>query len=100
MLSLLTGSEERVGFIVDDEIVEVKNIHPDPENGFQVSATDLKEYAERASATWHTHPGHTSNLSVEDYHTFLNWPGLRHFIIGTDGVSEYYVIDDEVYSVA
>ena len=95
------GPHERVGFVLEgDEVVEVENIHADPENGFRVRGEDIAKYAMGAKATWHTHPGQSGNLSMEDYYTFLNWPELRHFIIGTDGVAEYYVEDGEVYRVA
>ena len=49
---------ERVGFILEDgELVEVENVCPEPEEGFEVRGEDLVEYAERAVASWHTHPG-------------------------------------------
>ena len=89
---------ERVGFILqDDTIIEVENIHDDPENGFRVSGADLARYSEQAKATWHTHPDHSKNLSVEDYHAFLLWPDLRHFIVGKNGTAEYFVEKGEVH---
>lgn len=97
LLELFSGSHERVGFILDsEEIIECQNISTDPENSFKVSADDIIKYADGAIATWHTHPGATNNLSVNDYDMFLSWPHLRHFIIGTDGVREYVVKDGDV----
>lgn len=78
-------------------VVELKNISPDPTLGFEISPNDIVANAENAIATWHTHikssdnPTGTGNLSGSDYLCFLNWPKLRHFIFGTDGLHEYYV---------
>jgi len=87
----LTDGPERVGFILESgEIVEVQNICHEAENGFEVSGTDLVKH-QHAVATWHTHPSQDSNLSVNDYYGFRNWPEQTHIIIGTDGVSSYRV---------
>lgn len=92
MKTFLTGSDERVGFILqDDSIVECRNICDDPENGFDVSDADMTRYCDQAKATWHTHPDALSQLSVGDHETFLTNDDLVHFIIGTDGVSAFYV---------
>ena len=97
LLAYFEGEKERVGFVLDDgTIVEVENICPDPENGFDVSGTDIIEYLDRSVATWHTHPGETNNLSVGDYNTFLSWPYHRHYIVGINGVREYYIEEGEV----
>lgn len=81
---------ERVGFVLNDNtIVEVPNICNEPEEGFQMRTDDILKYAERAKATWHTHPGVDANLSDEDYVTFKNWPNMVHYIVGKDGVREY-----------
>lgn len=93
-------SPERVGFVVDGEIVEVENISSDPVNGFQVAGADLLRYAETATDTWHTHPGQPSNLTVEDYRSFLQYHRLRHHIVGNDGVSTFYVENGKVLSEA
>ena len=91
------GDLERVGFILsDDTLVEVQNICDKPEGGFDVSGEDLVLHMDNAVASWHTHPNTTSNLSVGDFDSFLNYPKLRHFIIGSDGITEYYVEDGEV----
>lgn len=93
-----TSQHEQVGFILrSGEIVEVKNVCTDPKNGFQVSGEDLLQYSDDVVATWHTHPGATSNLSMGDYESFKNWPQWRHFIAGSDGIAEYYVdVDGEL----
>ena len=99
LLSLLSpdpASPERVGFIVDDQIVEVENVCHDPINGFEVKGEDLVKYGDTASATWHTHPGQTSNLTFGDHTSFLNYPRMRHYIAGTDGVSAYSVTNGRV----
>jgi|HigsolmetaAR201D_1030396.scaffolds.fasta_scaffold33936_2 Predicted metal-dependent protease of the PAD1/JAB1 superfamily len=88
---------ERVGFILKNgEIVEVENVCPEPEEGFDVKGEDILKYGEDAYATWHTHPTSDCNLSMNDYETFLNWPELEHFIVGTDGVRRYIIEDGEV----
>lgn len=97
-LSELYNSEvERVGFVMKNgDVVEVENQCDDPANGFDVSGEDILKYGTDSIATWHTHPDAPKNLSVGDYHTFLSWPSHRHYIIGNDGVAEYYVEDGEV----
>ncbi len=94
---LLNSPKERVGFVLDDStIIEVENICADPEEGFEVRGEDLLRYIDDAVATWHTHPGETSNLSYGDHHSFLNYPDLLHHIIGTDGVTTYAVRNGKV----
>lgn len=88
---------ERVGFILRDEtIVEVDNIAPNPENGFSVRADDIIRYEDEAIATWHTHPNSLANLSAEDYVGFRNYPLLRHYIVGKDGIRCFVVVNDTV----
>jgi len=86
---LYEDGPERVGFIIDDCIIEVDNICADPEQGFMIKTEDILQYADIATATWHTHPNVNSNISDEDYVTVKNWPKLVHYIIGNDGVSCY-----------
>lgn len=94
MLHLLTGTKERVGFVLADaSLVEVDNICSEPEQGFEVSGADLLKYERTAIATWHTHPGATSVLSTNDYRAFSNYRKLKHYIIGTDGVQCYAFVD-------
>jgi len=88
---------ERVGFVLKTgEIIEVENVCAEPAEGFDVKGEDILKYAPQAYATWHTHPNADNNLSANDYETFLNWPDLVHFIVGTDGVRQYYVEEGEV----
>lgn len=91
------GDTERVGFVLKTgEIVEVENVCPQPTEGFDVKGEDIVKYYDLAASTWHTHPGASNNLSVNDYQTFLNWPDHTHFIIGNDGVREYRVENGDV----
>lgn len=97
LLQLYEGPHERVGFILKTgEIVEVENICDDPTGGFDVKGADIIKYAPIAAATWHTHPNEDSNLSAGDWHTFLNWPELEHYIIGNDGVTKFVVENGDV----
>jgi proteasome lid subunit RPN8/RPN11 len=83
---------ERVGFILTSgEEVEVENIHEDPNNGFDVDPAILVKYEADIVATFHTHPDCSSNLSVDDYQAFFNWPEVLHFIIGNDGIRCFQV---------
>lgn len=84
--------KERVGFVLKNgKIVEVDNVCEKPEEGFDVRGEDILKYTPQAKATWHTHPNADSNLSANDYETFMNWPELDHYIVGTDGVRRFYV---------
>jgi proteasome lid subunit RPN8/RPN11 len=90
---------ERVGFLLGkSKIQEVPNTSMEPESSFMVSSEDLLKYAlsEDTIATWHTHPKSNSNLSTFDYRAFLNYPNLKHIIIGTDGIRVYEVEDGAV----
>lgn len=92
---------ELVGFVsAKGKVSPVTNVSPDPDEGFMVSAADIEFYTEvtPSKATWHTHPGETSNLSGEDYKTFMVWDDMIHFIIGKDGVTAYY-FDDEAKGI-
>lgn len=84
-----TGNE-RCGFIMPSTLVEVANVHLNPTEGFDISADDIVRWGNECVATWHTHPGATSNLSEDDYSCFVKqWPELHHFIVGSDGVKCY-----------
>jgi proteasome lid subunit RPN8/RPN11 len=83
---------ERVGFILGTgEIIEVQNVSASPRDSFVVRPEDILRYEDKISATFHTHPDTTSNLSDEDFQAFKDWPEFRHLIIGIDGVSCYHV---------
>lgn len=94
------AAPERCGFVVDGKIVEVKNICHEPADGFDISANDLLEYEGRASASWHTHTGTDCNLTRDDLVSFLNYPHLHHYIIGSDGVACYAVEQGRVVRAA
>ena len=80
----------------DHSIIELENTCSTPEDGFEVDGAELVKYIDCLFATWHTHPGTTSNLSVGDYQSFLNYPDIKHYIIGDDGISEYIVENGKV----
>ena len=97
LLDLYEGDEERCGFVLKSgDIVEVINICENPKEGFAVAGADLVRFTPIAQATWHTHPGSDSNLSANDWHSFLNWPELEHYIIGNDGITKFVVQNGEV----
>lgn len=92
LLELLDGDNERVGFILDDDsIIEIENICSDPTDGFEIHTDDLMKYEGHIKASWHTHPGASSNPSMGDLQSFLNYPDWVHYIIGEDGVIAYEV---------
>lgn len=87
-----TEGPERVGFVLENDlVVEVTNVHPQPLNNFDVPVEALIEFEDLAVATWHTHPGGTSQLSLDDDAAFRAWPDLLHYIVGSDGVRAYRV---------
>ena len=96
------GTPERGGFILDDHsVLELKNTSPNPNEGAMLDMTlEQLDLLPRAIATWHTHPGTTSNLSVGDNETFVGWPAMRHAIIGTDGLRWYAVKNGAVINHA
>lgn len=97
LLPLNEGENERVGFILNDgSIIELENICSDPLNGFEVKGDDLLLYEDRVIATWHTHPGASSNPSIGDFHAVLNYPDWDHYIIGEDGIQRYRVVNGRV----
>lgn len=99
LLSLYSDEgPERVGFIVAGKIHETLNISPEPSKQFMVPAEDILKYliSGKATATFHTHPNGTCNLSVDDYTAFLNYPEIQHIIIGKDGIRVYGVYDGAV----
>lgn len=93
------GDEERCGFILDDgSIVELKNVHPEPTNGFEIDGEDILRYISRLESIWHTHPGAGSVLSGEDKLCMEMWPQATHIIVGADGISTYKVSNGAVLS--
>lgn len=88
---------ERVGLILKSgEIIELENVAADPLTGATISLEDLLRYEDDAAATWHTHPAAPSNLSMDDYEAFKNWPHLKHYIIGLEGVRCFRVAGGRV----
>lgn len=101
LLSLYSiDGAERVGFVTPNSFEEVVNVSPDPINSMVVSPSDVLKYTEekQATATWHTHPNSTCNLSGEDYGMFKTWADLYHIIIGKEGF-KVYKFDEEKNSV-
>ena len=88
---------ERCGLVVNGKVRELKNIHLDPAKGFRIDPAQLLKYVGKATATWHTHPFSSPDLSEEDYAGFSQWPQLVHHIVGyRDGVPslQSYAVDD------
>lgn len=86
------GPHERVGFLLKDgTLVECRNCAPEPKDTFDVSPEEILQHCDEAIATWHTHPGAGSNLSVGDRETFLLWPNLLHYIVGETDITCYRV---------
>lgn len=95
-----TDTAERCGVILmDGTIVNADNLHPEPERGFILPAKLLVENEDDLYGTWHTHPHDTANLSQTDYAGFAQWPRLRHFIIGVDGVRCFKLEDGLIVEV-
>ena len=92
--------DERCGFVLKDgSLVEVKDIHEEPQLGFHMDPAELILYVDAAAATWHTHPQTSPNLSQDDYAGFLAWPNLQHHIVGRTptGIEiRTYVVEDGV----
>lgn len=83
---------ERVGLILrDGTIVELENVATNPEEAFDVRPEDLIRYEDEMVATWHTHPGASPNLSLDDHMAINNWPMLEHYIIGQGSTRRYTV---------
>lgn len=99
---LAPGRSELCGVILaDGDVMQLTNIHPEPDKGFHIDpAAFLVQVEAGATGTWHTHPGHDPNLSEEDMTGFQSWPKLAHHIVGIrDGqptVHSFKVLDDGV----
>lgn len=86
--------EERCGFILNDgTILEVQNIHPEPESGFEIDPQETLRYINELAGVWHTHPKAPSVLSGDDKLYMEQWPQLSHYVIGNDGMREYRIED-------
>lgn len=82
----------------DGSLLELPNVHPEPENGFRIDPLDVVKHCDKAAATWHTHD-EIAYPSGADYITFVNWHNLRHYIVGSDGVRCYKVQGTAVLEV-
>lgn len=97
LLEKFEPGPERGGLILNDgTVVELANICDKPDEGFVPNVDDLIPHIAALAATWHTHPGMTANLSVEDWETFIQWPQQLHAIVGSDGVRWYRVAKNAV----
>lgn len=90
------GDEERCGFVIEDAIFELPNVHPEPKEGFEIDPAEIVRYSDQIEAIWHTHPNGSSVLSGADKSYMLMWPHVSHFVVGEDGISEYKVEDGTV----
>lgn len=89
--------EEQCGFILKDgTIVELKNIYGEPTEGFEIDPKDTLRYIDDLVGIWHSHPDSHSVLSGEDKQCMEQWPDLKHYIIGNDGIRVYVVKDGVV----
>ena len=89
-----TDTEERCGLVLrDGRCFQVENTHGEPARGFRLDASEMVKHEGELAGTWHTHPNQTAALSEEDFMGFRQWPDLTHYIIGTDGVRGYRVVD-------
>lgn len=95
LLSFYSNSgPERGGIITRLGPTECKNVSENPEEGYEMSYEDMDKLDNTDTVgTFHTHPGKSANLSYEDYETFMAYPGLKHYIVGKEGVKAYKVVD-------
>lgn len=94
--ALWSLGKERCGLIMQGgEILELPNQHADPFRNFEFEESEVTSRA--AVATWHTHPVTSANLSAADYHLFLRYDTLWHYIISHDEVRAYFVQNNVVY---
>ena len=94
------SQEEACGFILDHlYIIRLKNIHPEPTEGFEIDPQDTLRYMDRITGVWHTHPNSTSVLSGEDKACIEMWPDWDHYVVGEDGCRHYRVKDGAVIDV-
>lgn len=95
-----SDTKERCGLVLKGgSCPEKKNIHQEPEKGFMFDPQDLIDNEAKLVGSWHTHPGQSAALSHADYDGFSQWPDLTHFIVGTDGVRAYRIVDDIIQEI-
>jgi proteasome lid subunit RPN8/RPN11 len=84
--------KERIGFILKSgAVVELENKSPEPYSSAFADPEFLLANENELLASFHTHPGGSKNLSGDDYQAFCNWPDLKHYIVGKDGIACYVV---------
>lgn len=89
---------EKCGLILKDgTVIPVDNTHPYPETGFIIPEDVIQKHSMDIAILWHSHPSNNSNLSVEDYKSFLTYPEYIHRIYGYDEMTDYYVRNNVVY---
>ena len=92
-----SSGPERVGFVLrDGSVVEVENKSPSTEHSSVVDPSFLIDHEDELVASFHTHPGESCNLSTDDLHAFANWPHLKHYVIGKDGIAAFEVRNGNV----
>lgn len=104
LLNLIDKDGDEVcGVILKDGTVQVrKNLHPEPRDNFAMECEDFDD--PNITATFHTHPRGTPNLTMADYRSFVQFPRLKHFIIGKAEIwcyrmdGDILVLDDNYYS--
>lgn len=85
---------ERCGFVIDShKLVELTNVYHQTTEGFEIDPSDVLKYIDRLKGIWHTHPRKTSVLSGDDKLCMEQWPDIKHYIIGNDGIRVYVVKD-------
>lgn len=85
-------TEEMCGFVLKNRrVVQLKNVHPEPTQGFEIDPADTMRYMDRLKGIWHTHPKADAVFSGEDKLCMEQWPDLAHYVVGQDGVRKYIV---------
>jgi proteasome lid subunit RPN8/RPN11 len=92
-----SAAPERVGVVLrNNSVIELRNLSPNPVEGFIVDVAELLPHLPETVSTWHTHPKGDALPSPEDLDFFRRWPDLTHFIISPAGIKEYEVEDGEI----
>lgn len=101
---IYSNDVEKLGVILaDGSVIELQNIHEEPENGALMKSQDVFDYLysgeHETVALWHTHvKGATADLSGEDYGTFLLHPDMKQYIVSATEIKMYYVEAGEVHN--
>ena len=93
--------DERCGLVLrNEEVISITNIAEDPQQGYRMDMTEVLPHMEDITGTWHTHPNSSPELSGADYHGFLGWPKLDHYIVSRLGLRHYRVENGAVVKCA